>query len=88
MLKAAEQVCHLGIRTDEVQKARIVAAAGRDGISVSEWCRRALEGALDAENVSLSEPQVAPERPVERPAQIRTFMDAVRQAREREIGPR
>lgn len=54
MLRIAEQVCHLGVRVDEVQKARIVAAAGREGVSVSEWVRWACEAVLEAESAPVN----------------------------------
>lgn len=48
--RIAEHVCHLGIRTDEVQRAAVGRAAAREGVSVSEWCRGALQLVLDVED--------------------------------------
>lgn len=56
MRRIAEHVCHLGIRTDEVQRAAVGRAAAREGVSVSEWCRGALQLVLDVQDEPEPEP--------------------------------
>lgn len=84
MLSVEEYPCHLGIRTDEVQKAAIVAAAASHGVPMSEWIRSAIQTALEAEKASPQKPQKVPHKAVERSPAVQTFMKAVKAANARD----
>jgi len=84
VLVVQEFPCHLGIRVDEVQKARIDAAAASAGVSMSEWCRDAIDKALAAEKASPPEPRKRPEKPSAQSPAVSRFLRAVEAANKRD----
>lgn len=82
MLRVEERPHRLGVRLDEIEKAAVERAAASCGLSMSEWTRRAIARAIEAEKVPSTEPQGAPER-LARSGQADVFMQAVRRAAER-----
>lgn len=84
MLRVVEKPHRIGVRLDELEKAAVERAAASSGLSMSEWTRRAIARAIDAERAAPAEPQEAPERPVELSPQVSKFMAAVRAANKRD----
>lgn len=60
-MQIAEHVSRLGIRLDEVQRAKVEVAASAAGLSMSEWARNALMSAAEAESVPAKPPPTHPE---------------------------
>ena len=78
MFRVEEKPSRIGLRVDEVERAKVEAAASAAGLSMSEWARNALMSAVEAQ----SAPQIEPERP-ERSPEASRFIEAVRRAAER-----
>src|SRR4051794_31624447 len=78
LLRVEERPCRLAFRVDEIQRAKIEAAASAAGVSMTHWLRLTVECAVKAE----SDAQNAPEKPADRSPAASGFIRAVRMAAE------